>query len=159
MVREGRRARLTVLGGAVPDERIREYFAPDARPFVSIRSRSGEESVIDAYRSHDVLAWPSTYEGFGMVLLEAMSQGLPAVATPVGCASAVVKDEQTGLLVPPRDPGALAVALGRLLDDGALRRRMSEAGRAAVKHLTWTLTAKRTLETYARAVEERPRRD
>ena len=72
--------------------------------------RAPESEVMTAYRTHDVLAWPSTYEGFGMVVVEAMSQRLPVVATPVGCAQSLIVSEQTGLIVPPRDPAALARA-------------------------------------------------
>ena len=64
-----------------------------------------------AYRRHDVLAWPSTYEGFGMVLLEAMSQRLPVVATPVGCARVAgrIRTDRTRRVAARRGgPGAQA---------------------------------------------------
>ena len=49
------------------------------------------------YRRHDALLWTSSYEGFGLVLLEAMSQRLPVIATPAGCAATLVRDGQTGI--------------------------------------------------------------
>jgi glycosyltransferase involved in cell wall biosynthesis len=76
----------------------------------------------------DVLALPSWTEGLPLVVLEAMAQRRPVVATPVGGTPEVVVDGETGLLVPPRDPDALAAALRRLLGDADLRRRMGEAG-------------------------------
>jgi rhamnosyl/mannosyltransferase len=85
------------------------------------------------YRSAGVLVLPSTSraEAFGMVLLEAMASGLPCVTTEVGSGTSyVVQDGVTGLVVPPRDPAALARALGRLAADPALRARMGAAGRA-----------------------------
>ncbi len=94
-----------------------------------------------AYRRHDVLAWPSTYEGFGMVLLEAMSQRLPVVATPVGCASALVHPERTGLVVARRDAAALARGLGRMLDDPAFAQRCAGAAFEMVRPYTWSRTA------------------
>jgi glycosyltransferase involved in cell wall biosynthesis len=75
----------------------------------------------------DVLALPSWTEGLPLVVLEAMAQRRPVVATPVGGTPEVVVDGETGLLVPPRDPDALAAALRRLLGDADLRRRMGEA--------------------------------
>lgn len=105
-----------------------------------------------AYRSHDVLAWPSTYEGFGMVLLEAMTQRLPVVATPVGCATRLVTHEETGLVVLRRSPEALAAALTRIVHDPALRSRLAEAAFARVRDMSWTKTAETTLAVYEEAL-------
>jgi glycosyltransferase involved in cell wall biosynthesis len=77
----------------------------------------------------DVVALPSWTEGLPLAALEAMAQGRPVVATPVGGTPEVVVDGETGLLVPPRDPEALAAAIGRLLGDPDLRRRLGDAGR------------------------------
>jgi len=81
----------------------------------------------------DVLALPSWTEGLPLVVLEAMAQRRAVVATPVGGTPEVVVDGETGLLVPPRDPDALAGALRRLLADAALRTRMGEAGYERVR--------------------------
>src|SRR5438045_685223 len=66
LIAAGVRTNLTVLGGGVAAETIRSAFAPDARTHVTITERVVEAEVMAAYRTHDVLAWPSTYEGFGM---------------------------------------------------------------------------------------------
>jgi glycosyltransferase involved in cell wall biosynthesis len=144
-----------VLGGGVPESTIRHAFSVDARRLLTIVERAPEADVMDAYRSHDVLAWPSTYEGFGMVLVEAMSQRLPVVATSVGCAASLVRTEQTGLSVPVRDAGALAGALQRMLSDPPLRARCAGQAFGAVRGMSWTNTAKQTLQVYARARAER----
>jgi glycosyltransferase involved in cell wall biosynthesis len=151
----GTPATLTVLGGGVPADQIRAAFADVARPHVSIVDRVAEEEVVAAYRSHDVLAFPSTYEGFGMVLLEAMTQRLPVVATPAGCANALVQHEQTGVIVPPRDAASLADALARLLGEPALRARLADAAFRRVRDMSWTRTAHATLAVYERALTER----
>lgn len=147
----GNGPRLTVLGPGLPDARVLADFAERVRPFVRVVPRVPETEVIEMYRRHDVLLWTPTYEGFGLVLLEAMSQRLPAVATPVGCAPAIVRDGVNGLLVPVRDAGAAARAVQRLLADPALRRRMGDAAREAVAGMTWRATALRTLDVYERA--------
>ena len=72
-------------------------------------------------------------DGLPTVLLEAMALGTPCVGTPVTGIPEVVHDGRTGLLVPERDPAALAAALGRLLDDAALRSRLAAAARALVE--------------------------
>ena len=126
---------------------------------MTVVDRVDEADVMAAYRTHDVLALPSTYEGFGMVVLEAMSQRLPVVVTPVGCAFALVEDGTTGLVVPPRDPAALAGALARMMGDEALRARLAEAAFARVRGMTWASTARLTLDVYERARAARSGRD
>jgi glycosyltransferase involved in cell wall biosynthesis len=90
-----------------------------------------------------------------MVLVEAMSQRLPVVATPVGCAPGLVVDGNSGMLVPPRDPAALAAALSRMLADPALRRHCAANAFERVRRMTWTTTAERTLAVYTRALSQR----
>ncbi|MGY1848807.1 MULTISPECIES: glycosyltransferase [unclassified Blastococcus] len=72
-------------------------------------------------------------DGLPTVLLEAMALGTPCVATPVTGIPEVLRDEETGLLVPERDPGALATALGRLLDDADLRARLATSARHRIE--------------------------
>src|SRR5262245_62069259 len=151
----GTPATLTVLGGGVPADHIRAAFSEAARPYVTIVERVAEEEVVAAYRTHDVLAFPSTYEGFGMVLLEAMTQRLPVVSTPAGCGASLVHHEATGLIVPRRDVGALTDAIARLLTDPALRARLSDAAFRQVRDMSWTRTAQATLAVYERALGER----
>lgn len=148
---EGAAPRLTILGPGLPEEAVLASFAAKARPYVRVVPRAPEDEVMRHYRAHDVLVACSTYEGFGMVVVEAMSQRLPVVATPVGCAPMVVRDGDNGVLVPPRDPGALAAALRRVMQDADLRLAMGDRAAASVAHLTWRATAERTLEVYRAA--------
>jgi glycosyltransferase involved in cell wall biosynthesis len=82
--------------------------------------------------SFDVLAFPSRFEGFPLAVLEALLARSAVVAADVGSVSEAVLDGDTGLLVPPEDPAALAAAIRRLLDDEELRRRLGESGRRLV---------------------------
>jgi len=89
------------------------------------------QNVASFYQAADVYVHASMAETFGLAIAEAMACGVPVVATIVGGIPEVVDDGQTGLLVPPRDPAAMADAIERLLTDEALHR--SCATRAAEK--------------------------
>jgi glycosyltransferase involved in cell wall biosynthesis len=80
-------------------------------------------------RQLDLLVLPSAWEAFPIAVLEAMACGVPQVATDVGGTAEAVEDGETGLLVPPRDPAALARAAAELIRDPDRRARMAEAGR------------------------------
>ena len=151
----GRDVRLTVVGAGVPAEVVLASFSAAARAHVTVIARVPEDAVIDLYRRHDVLLWTPTYEGFGLVLLEAMSQRMAVVATPIGCAPSLVRDGENGLVVPVRQPEATADAVERLLDDASLRQRLGDAARAAVEGMTWQATALKTLDVYQRAMKRR----
>ena len=107
---------LTILGCGIPPADVLAALPEVLRPHVTVVDRVSEEEVVAQYRRHDLLVFPSTYEGFGLVVLEAMSQGLPVVATPVGCVPDLVRDGETGVIVPLRDSAALAEAVTRLMD-------------------------------------------
>lgn len=88
-----------------------------------------------------VLAAPSSYEGFGIVYLEGMAFGLPAIATTAGAAGEIITDGQTGFLVPPGDAAALAVRLAQLAADRTLLLRLSRGARQRyLAHPTWEQT-------------------
>jgi glycosyltransferase involved in cell wall biosynthesis len=80
-----------------------------------------------------IVALPSTTEGLPVVLLEAMARARPVMATPVGGVPELVADGETGLIVPPDDPKALADALLRLLGDRGFAQRLGDAGRERVR--------------------------
>jgi glycosyltransferase involved in cell wall biosynthesis len=95
------------------------------------------------YASADVLLMPSLYEGYGMVLAEAMARGLPIVCTTGGAAAETVPDG-AAIKVAPGDAGALTVAIGSVLSNATQRRHMAETSWAAGQKLPrWTDTARR----------------
>jgi len=90
----------------------------------------GEASDAEAFLQElDVFVLPSLSEGFSNSLIEAMSAGLPTVATAVGGNPEVIRSGTDGLLVPPADTRSLARALGEVLDSASLRDELSARGR------------------------------
>ncbi len=115
-----------------------------------------EEQNIELYSHASVFVCPSVYEPFGIINLEAMACEVPVVASAVGGIKEVVVDGETGVLVPPADPRALAEAVNSLLRDRSRARKMGLAGRARVeKYFSWELIASKTLDMYRELIEER----
>ena len=99
----------------------------------------------------DVVVVPSLSEGMPLVPMEAMALGKPVVATRVGGTPEVVLDGETGLLVPPGDGAALALAIDTLLRDDEARRRMGSAGRErADRHFSTETLVARYVELFTK---------
>jgi glycosyltransferase involved in cell wall biosynthesis len=125
-----------VSEGLATDVRFLEWLSP--------------EELEGLWALAEAFVFPSLYEGFGLPVLEAMARGVP-----VACSNASSLPEVAGdaaLLFDPHDETAIAGALRRLLDDGALREQLRARGLARVDEFTWQRTARLTLESYRRAL-------
>jgi L-malate glycosyltransferase len=98
----------------------------------AVRMPGFREDVLSLMKSADVFVMSSVTEGLGSAVLDAMAMGLPVVGTRAGGIPEAVVDGETGFLVPPREPGALAAALVQLLKAPLLRARYGHAGQARV---------------------------
>jgi len=138
-------------GGAFQEELEREAERLGVRGRVVFAGRRTDAAEL--LGQLDVVALPSWTEGLPLVLLEAMARRRAVVATPVGGTPELVVDGETGLLVPPRDPDALAVAIRRLLADPGLRTRMGDAGyRRVAERFSADAMCRRVLELYDEVV-------
>ncbi|MBI5666969.1 MAG: glycosyltransferase [Chloroflexi bacterium] len=112
------------------DGPLREALQAQAAPLGDrVRFLGWRQDTARLVAALDIFLAPSLWEGFGLVLLEAMAQQTPVIASAVSAIPEVVADGETGLLVPPRDAAALAAALRTLLDDAALRQHLGLLGR------------------------------
>jgi phosphatidylinositol alpha 1,6-mannosyltransferase len=114
----------------------REWFADQVPEAVFTGFQSGDD-LGRAVASMDVFFNPSVTETFGNVTTEAMAAAVPVVAARATGAVDLVEEGRTGFLVPPRDVGAYADAIARIVADPALRRSMGEAGHEAAAHYRW----------------------
>jgi glycosyltransferase involved in cell wall biosynthesis len=109
-----------------------------------------DERLLEAYQSAAVVAIPSLIDGGYTTALEAMACKTPVVGTTIGSLPELVKDGETGFIVPPLDTKALRLGLRRLLTDSTLARTMGEAGRHRVEEMfTWNRVVDRCAEEYA----------
>ena len=126
-----------LAGGVGADRRALDHF------------RRVHDDLPALIRSADVVACVPWYEPFGIVPLEAMACGTPVVASAVGGMLDTVEDGVTGLLVPPRDAGAVAAAVCRLVGDPVTLARMGAAAADAVAHrYSWDAVAEATETVY-----------
>jgi glycosyltransferase involved in cell wall biosynthesis len=152
LARQGVAARLLVAGdgehrGAVE----RAVAALGLGDRVELLGRCDAGRIAGLLAGARALAVPSIYEGMPLVVLEAMAAGVPVVASRVSGIPEVVVDGETGWLVPPEDPEALAAALAAALADPAEAARRGAAGRRRVEDLYSPRAAARAWEAAVRA--------
>ena len=150
------RVHLRIVDDAPPAKRL---LADQARQLglearVHFLGKLDDVRLREEYRRCTLLVQPSLYEGFGLPAAEAMSCGTPVVATTVGAVPEVVTSE-TGVLVPPGDPEALAAGILSLLDDPQRRKAMGRAGRARMtERFEWRVAAEETVEVYRQVIAQ-----
>lgn len=131
----------------------------DVRNTRRIRFLGSRDDVANILAATDINVLFSYAEGLPNTVLEAMAAGVPVVASNVGGVSTLVKDGETGLLVPPADVDALVAALERLIDDAGLRRRLGAAGQAHVRKLFhWDTIAKKYEDLFRSIANKRKKK-
>jgi len=144
-----------VFVGIRPDEELAaaEAAVPERHRIVFVPFT---EHPLAFYRLATVAALPSRIEGLSQSLLEAMSLGVPVIASAAGGNPELIYPGETGLLVPPLDPAAWTRALDRMLGDAEFRAGVAHAGRTlAREEFTMPRTAERTEIVYREAIERR----
>jgi glycosyltransferase involved in cell wall biosynthesis len=122
----------------------------------AVRFMGYEPDLPGALAALDAVAAPSWNEAFSLVTAEAMAAGRPVVASRAGALEELISDGETGLLVPPRDPAALARAISRVASDPALSERLGRAARASAGRFAREPRVDQVLEVYRRALAREP---
>jgi UDP-N-acetylmuramyl pentapeptide phosphotransferase/UDP-N-acetylglucosamine-1-phosphate transferase/glycosyltransferase involved in cell wall biosynthesis len=131
---------------AIPREQLQRWAADG-----DVEWWGWQDDMVDVYRRSDVVCLPSYREGLPTALVEAGACGLPVIATDVPGCREIVRHQVTGLLVPVRDPVALADAITLLVQDPTLRWRLGAAARAhVVRHYSAEHVLAQTLAVYGR---------
>ncbi len=158
LVREGLRPVLAVVGGhSFQDHRAYREAVLAELPGLGLElgvdvvpiGTVADDDMPAWYAAADVLAFPSTKEGFGLAVLEAMSAGVPVVTSDLPVFREYLVDGRDALLVTVDDVDGLAGALRTALLDDAVRRRLVSAGAEVARRFTWRASAERHLEIYA----------
>jgi len=153
---DGRDVRLVVVGDG-PERNAVDELPGAIRSRVTMLGTLANEELPPVAAGCDLFLGPATGgESFGVVLIEAMAAGLPVVASDTPGYDEVVRDGVDGLLVPPSDPEALAVAAGRVLDDPQLAARLAAAGRDRARTFDWSVVVPRVEALYDRALRAGP---
>lgn len=154
-------ARLIVAGayGSRPQRRYESYARQRGIGDVIFTGPLPRQELCRYYKSCDVFCAPSTGgESFGIVLLEAMASGKPIVASNIEGYKQLVEDGEEGFLTEPKDIRALASGINRLLGDDSLRLAMGMEGREKASAYAWPEIARRVVDYYHQAAEEKARR-
>lgn len=150
LIQEGHKVSLRVVGAGnlqLELERLVEQLK--VQPYVDFRGwvPMGPELQRE-YRTSDVLVLASYAEGSPKVVIEAMSNGLPVVATGVGAVPMVVREGENGFIVPTHDSGAIRDALRKIITDESLRKRMAERGLKQSRSFTMEAERKCVAEAF-----------
>ena len=119
---------------------------PEKRRSILVLGRVGDDELETLYRHAQIVAYPSLDEGFGFPVLEAMSLGVPVIASNRGSIPEVAGDAAE--LVDPMDPDAIAAGLDLLLSDSARRRDLVESGRERCRRFSWKAAADGLIQLY-----------
>lgn len=123
---------------------------------VELLGRVPHRDLPAVFSAADVFVFPSLFEGFAKVILEAMASGLPVITTPNACDAAAVVDGENGLVTPVGDVASLAEAMRALADDEARRKKMGERSAAIARAYSWEAYGERCREICEEVSGARP---
>jgi glycosyltransferase involved in cell wall biosynthesis/peptidoglycan/xylan/chitin deacetylase (PgdA/CDA1 family) len=152
-------AKLEIIGGG---DAVRYYQkqidALGIAESVRMLGYQTDQDLIDAYRRSSVVVLPSTSEAesFGTVLIEAMASGRPVIGSNIGGIVFVIDHQKNGLLVPPKNPEALAKAIKIILENDEMKKTFADNGVIKAKTFDWELQTEKYQELYQKLLDDKP---
>lgn len=157
---KAKNCRLIVVGDGPLKKEAKNFIKSNKIQDVCFAGRVSAKSLPSYYATADIFCSPATHgESFGIVLLEAMASGLPIVASKIPGYLEVVKQGKEGILVSPKDPRSLMLALGTLVKNKALRKKLGNNGLRKAQNYDWEKVAKRILSFYKKILRYNGRRE
>lgn len=148
LLEKNKNIELRIVGSGPEEKKLKEVAADCSE----IKFICWQKDLDDIYKNADAFLLTSNYEGWGMVIVEAASFGLPIIMTDVGCAGELIRDDESGLIVPVGDEEKLFIAMKKIVDDKDLRTRLKAGAQAAIKKLpSKEETLKMYLENWKKA--------
>ena len=150
-------AELWIVGDGPEKSNLKSQTLPTGRQVSNLKLENNvkllgwQNNPEEFYKQADAFLLTSNYEGWGMVVIEAASYGLPIIMTDVGCAGEVIKNEESGLVIPVNNQAKLEEAMARIINDENLRQKLAENAIATVKTL---LNKEQTMALYKKSWEK-----
>lgn len=143
--------RMTIAGGGPERKALGELaYELGVAPFVRFTGRLDNDQIAQLFLDADLFLNSSLHDNMPISILEALATGVPIVSTNVCGIPFVVEHQKTAMLVPPRDPAAIAQAVLDLLENPALAEQLVRAGREVVQQYTWSRVAPRLFDVYSK---------
>lgn len=152
------RVRMTIAGSGPEREKLTKLTQVfDLKGNIEFTGRIDNERMGALYRQADLFVNPSVVDNMPISILESLASGVPVVTTNVGGIPFLVEHDATALMVPPRDPAAMAAAMLTLLSDPARASRLALAGRNNVQRYSWPSVRGHLFQVYEGLLDKSPR--
>ena len=148
---------LSLIGTGMSEQEVKSSFPPELWSSLNIIPSVCDQQLKEAYSSHSIFVFPSYFEPWGLVLMEAAAAGIAIVSTCTGGPSDLFQDGENALLVPATDPIALSDAVTKLIADPQLRLQLGKKAQERARQFTWSAAAHSHLIAYERAIKNEVR--
>jgi glycosyltransferase involved in cell wall biosynthesis len=139
------------LGTGLAEEHVKGQFPRSTHARIHVQPRIEAAALAQVLATVGIFVFPTLYEGYGLVVAEAMASGCAVITTPTGAGAELIRHEQNGLLVEPDDSRGLAQSISRLLGSTEESERLASQASQTVAGLTWLETARRLENLYLTA--------
>ncbi len=146
-------ATLSLLGTRMHPQEVLSYFPLETQDRIRVIPSVRYEEMVTEYTSHDIFIFPTLFEGFGNVILEAMATGIPIVATRTGAMCDLIENDINGIIIAKRDSNTLAEQTIRLIKNWRLREKIGRNAQKTARNHTWEKVGQKVARLYENLIE------